>query len=438
MHIFFSGIGGGGVGPLAMIARQAGHDVSGSDKQDSLYLESLRSHGIDPYVGQTKEAIAQLHAQKPIDWFVYSSAVVKENPDHPEIVFAREAGIHSSKRDELLNEILTRHNLHMLAVAGTHGKTTTTAMLIWLLKQACLPLSYSVGAKIPFGPMGHFEPGSEYFVYECDEFDRNFLAFKPHTSLITGIGWDHHEIFPTRDDYNQSFRDFISQSQQTVLWDRDMEALELVSAGNIQVEATSDPRIDTIQLHGRYNREDAWLAMQVANRITGKPLDELQTIIEAFPGLKQRMELLAPNLYTNYAHTPEKILGGMSAAQEMLAGTGRKLVVIYEPLTNRRQHYIKDQYQDCFKGASKLYWVPSYLAREDPSLPLLTPAELITYLSDPSMAEPAELNDALLANIRRHLADGDLVLAIGASGGGSLDEWLRQHFTSKPAADERT
>jgi UDP-N-acetylmuramate-alanine ligase len=140
------------------------------------------------------------------------------------------------------------------------------------------------------------------------------------------------------------------------------------------------------------------------------------------------MELLVPNLYTNYAHTPEKIRGGMSTALEIAKQNSQDLVVLYEPLTNRRQHFIKDEYKDVFAGAKKLYWVPTYLAREDPDLPLLTPAELITCISDPSIASPAELNDELLQHIRNHLQNGDLVVAMGAAGGRSMDEWLRNRF----------
>lgn len=428
MHIFFSGIGGGALGPLALIARQAGHEVSGSDKQDSLYIDALRSQGLEPYIGQTEKAISGLHAKKPIDWIVYSSAVPKENPDHPELVFAEKAGIHHSKRDELLNMIIEQSGQQLLAVTGTHGKSTATAMVIWLFKELGVSASYSVGAKIPFGPMGNFTPESQYFIYECDEFDRNFLAFRPALSLISGIGWDHHEIFPTQEDYNQAFRDFIGQSGQTFIWDRDAQTLGLSASETVLVQTSSDPAIDQIQLHGRFNREDAWLAMLLTAKVTSRPIEELRPIMERFPGLKQRMELLTPNLYTNYAHTPEKIRGGMSAALEIAAETGQKVVAIYEPLTNRRQHYIKADYKDCFKGASKLYWVPTYLAREDPDLPVLTPAELITYLDDPSMAEPAALDDKLLTKLRKHLAAGDIVVAMGASGGGSMDEWLRQHF----------
>src|SRR5688572_7949055 len=121
MHIFFSGIGGTAIGPLALIAHQAGYTVSGSDKQDSQYVDYLRSKGIDNiHIGQTEENISRLHEKQTIDWIVYSSAVAIENPDHPELIFAREQNIHSSKRDEFLNKILKDSDKNLVAVAGTH------------------------------------------------------------------------------------------------------------------------------------------------------------------------------------------------------------------------------------------------------------------------------------------------------------------------------
>jgi UDP-N-acetylmuramate--alanine ligase len=141
------------------------------------------------------------------------------------------------------------------------------------------------------------------------------------------------------------------------------------------------------------------------------------------------MEMIAPNLYSDYAHTPEKIRGAMSAALEHAAANNQKLVVIYEPLTNRRQHYMLDEYRDCFKGAEKVYWIPTYLAREDPNQAILKPAELITHLSDPSIAEAGDRDEKLLAAIKKHLAQGDMVVGMAGGGGGSLDEWLRINFS---------
>lgn len=429
MHIFFSGIGGAGVGPLAMIAKQAGYDVSGSDKQESDYTRLLTKEGVNLYIGQTNEAISALHQQKPIDWLVYSSALTRENSQHPELLFAQRNHIKTSKRDELLNEIITQQNLQLVGIGGTHGKSTTTAMAIWLFHQLNIPIGHSVGAKIPFGPMGQLQPGSKYFVYECDEFDYNFLSFHPAIGVITGIGWDHHEIFPTEESFKSAFREFISQSKHTIMWDEDAALLGLTANDAITVEAVANPAINaTITLAGEFNRRDAWLAALAVQRATGAPLEELITHVNAFPGLKQRMEMLKPNLYSNYAHTAEKIRGGMSAALEIAKANNQDVVIIYEPLTNRRQHHIKDTYTDVFAGAKKLYWVRSYHAREDPNLPLLTPADLIKYLNNKEIAEPAEINEDLAANIKQHLNNGDMVVAMGASGGGSLDEWLRKQI----------
>lgn len=431
MHIYFSGIGGAGIGPLAQIAHQAGYSVSGSDKQDSQYIDYLRKIGISNiHIGQTTENIAAVHDRQPIDWFVYTSALPLENPNHPELIFCEEQHIKTSKRDALLNQIITDQKLQMIAIAGTHGKTTTTALVVWLMKQIGLPFSYSLPAKVSFGDMGHFEPGSRYFVYEADEFDRNFLNFEPFLSLISGVSWDHHEIFPTRDEYQQAFRDFIGQSGTTVLWQDDAEYLGLDNAAGsrLLVQNPDNMSIDTITLKGLYNRRDAWLAVQAVARICDKSTTDLIALVNVFPGLNRRMEQLIPNLYSDYAHTPEKIRGAMSVALEMAAENNQRLVVVYEPLTNRRQHYMLNDYKDCFDGAAQLYWVPSYLAREDPSQQILEPAELITHLSDPTIAQPAELDTNLRRIIQTHLDKGDMVVAMAGGGGGSLDEWLRKEF----------
>src|SRR5579884_4445398 len=118
MHIYFSGIGGAGMAPLALIARQAGYKVSGSDKQDSQYIDYLKKNGIAAvHIGQSQEAIAAVHDKHPIDWFVYTSAVSIENPNAPELQFCRAQNIKISKRDELLNQILADKRLKMIAVA---------------------------------------------------------------------------------------------------------------------------------------------------------------------------------------------------------------------------------------------------------------------------------------------------------------------------------
>jgi UDP-N-acetylmuramate-alanine ligase len=118
------------------------------------------------------------------------------------------------------------------------------------------------------------------------------------------------------------------------------------------------------------------------------------------------------------------------AAETAEKNEGQQIVVVYEPLTNRRMHYLAKDHHSVFKGASALYWVPSYLAREDPGMRILPPAELIKHLSEDThkIAQEAELNEELKRTVQSHLSQGHLVVGMSGGGGGSLDEWLRENF----------
>ncbi|HEX8763352.1 MAG TPA: cyanophycin synthetase, partial [Candidatus Saccharimonadales bacterium] len=296
----------------------------------------------------------------------------------------------------------------------------------WLFKQLGVPVNYSVGAKFSFGDMGEFSDQAEYFIYEADEFDRNFLAFRPHLALITGIDWDHPDIYPTREEYNRAFRQFITQSIHTLLWHGDTKRLELSATPNLTILDEHDPLIDTsLTLPGGVNRLDAWQVAHAVAEVTGQPLDRLIKQLNDFPGVSRRFERLAPNIYTDYAHTPPKIRGALQIAEETKPG---KVVVIYEGLHNTRQHFIKDDLRQLFDEVKQIYIVPSYLAREDPRLKTLTPSDLIALLSPTSQtkAHTAQLDPNLMQTIQRHATNGDLVIALSAGGGGSLDEWLRK------------
>lgn len=429
MHIFFSGIGGTGIGPLALVAKQAGYTVSGSDKQDSSYVSYLRTHGIDTiHIGQDYESIAATHQQQPIDWYVYSSAVGIEQPDAPEFKFCRENGIRMSKRDELLNEIITHKELKLLAVAGTHGKTTTTAMAIWLARQLEMPIGYILPAKSSFADMGGLDADAEYFIYECDEFDRNFLQYSPVISVITGVDWDHPDIYPTREDYYQAFRDFLGQSENSIVWQSDAERLGGTPSVQDTVLLDTDETMANITLAGEVNRRNAWQVAHAFAKITDKSVLELLPLLEAFPGVARRFEQVAPGLYSDYAHTPPKIRGALQLGYEV---AGDNLVVVYEGLHNTRQHFIKEELKDMFTDVKQLYIVPSYRAREDESLEDLTPEKLRDLMSEQTQAHTSssKLDDELKMAIQNHLEAGDTVLCLTAGGGGSLDEWLRASFT---------
>ncbi|MHB1864822.1 MAG: Mur ligase domain-containing protein [Candidatus Saccharimonadales bacterium] len=428
MHIYFLGIGGAGIGPLAQVAQQAGFEVSGSDKQHSSYIDYLKEHGIeDITISTSSDVVKEAHKRKPIDWLVYSSALKMEQIGVNQLETVKTLGIRSTKRDEFISEFIKLKKLKMIAVAGTHGKTTTTAMLVWLFKQIKQPISYLVPAKISFGEMGNYSDNSQYFIYEADEYDRNFLAFSPHLSVISGVSWDHHEIYPTREEYISAFKQFISQSNKCVLWEEDANYLK-VGGDSLLIQSAGQDLTD-LQLKGMYNRKDAWLAITAVKQIDNVDEARLIKMVNNFPGLSRRMEEIYPSLYSDYAHTPDKIRGAISAARETANEKHQRLIVIYEPLTNRRQIHMINDYRDSFNGADHIYWLPSYLAREDPKDRIVEPSELIAKLDNPRIAEPKIRNEHLFDLIKTHLDQGDMVVAMAGGGGGSLDDWLRDNFT---------
>ena len=239
------------IGPLAEMAIGAGHEVCGSDRAAGLMTEALRRDGITVSFDQSGEFLHSEHQREPFDWFVYTAALPA---DHPELVLARQLGIRTSKRDELLAQIIADKQLKLIAVTGTHGKTTTTGMLVWTLQQLGVPVSYLVGSTLSFGPSGRFDPASQFLVYECDEFDRNFLHFSPWLSLITSVDYDHPDTFPTPDDYRAAFRQFGEQSTQVVAWREDADVF---TPANVTVLEQTDPQIT---LAGEHNRRNGTLA----------------------------------------------------------------------------------------------------------------------------------------------------------------------------------
>lgn len=415
MHIYFSGIGGVGLGPLAEIALDAGYTVSGSDAHESPMTRKLQDRGVNVKIGQTIEHIARVDAESHIDWVVHTSALPKK---HPEIEFAKSRGIRTSRRDELLAEIIKAKDLKLIAIAGTHGKTTATGMLVWLFKQFHIPVSYSIGTTINFGPSGQYEPESQYFVYECDEFDRNFLEFDPYLSVITSLDYDHPEIYPTQTSYNDAFRQFIRQSHSTLMWQHDADKLGPLQ--NVHtVDARSEP-YNELKLAGEHNRQNGWLVSKVMVDILERPtsLPWVQEKLASFPGTHRRFEKLADNLYSDYGHHPVEIRATLQMAKEI----NPNITLVYQPHHNVRQYDIKDDYGDCMIDAKKIYWLPTYLTREDPALPILSPERLIQSLANREAVTISDLNAALWQHIQHERANGNLVLCMGA---GSIDNWVR-------------
>ncbi len=412
MKIYVAGVGVG-MGPLAFIARDEGHQVVCSDIVEHDLVEYLREEGFTVHIGQDGHSIKEEHEKSPIDWFVHTSALPA---DSPELRYAHDVGMKVTKRDGFINEFMAEQNLKMIAVAGTHGKTNTTAMVAWCMQQAGIPISYSIGTRLPFGPFGKLEKDSQYFVYEADEFDRNFLKFNPEISVVLNIDYDHPDTYPDQADYDMAFAQFIDQSHHVYLYS---DAFDAEMDGVLKFDKNDDEASTT--LPGKYIRQNARLVQEMLLHEFDVPLIDSAEYLNNFPGSSRRMEELKEGLYTDYAHHPDEI----KAAVELGLEIYDELVIVYQPHQNVRQHEIMDTYQDCFEGASKVYWLPTYLSRENDELDILTPAQLIENLTNSSVVEPAELNDELADSIRAHIAAGSTVIGMAA---GDLDAWLRENF----------
>lgn len=417
MNVYFSGLAGVGIGPLAEIARDAGLTVMGSDLIENLVTKELRDQGVVVNIGQDGSFLQSCHDETPLDWFVYTAALPE---NHPELVLARELGIRTGKRDEFLAEFISEHNLKLIAIAGTHGKTTTTGMTVWALQQLGIPISYSVGTTLSFGPSGAYNPESEYFIYECDEYDKNFLNFKPFLSLLTSIDYDHPDTYPTEDVYKQSFRQYIDQSEHTIGWQKDLEYIEQPADDAVWSLGTHE-QLD-IKIAGEHNRRNATLVFKGLEYLNISDAESRIKVLEQFPGTDRRFEKLADNIYSDYGHHPEEIAATLQMAREVSG----EVVLVYQPHQNWRQHFIRDQYTNQFELASKVYWTPTYLTRENPDQAVLSPQELTENVTNKDTITYTELSDALWSEVMAAHSNGALILFMGA---GSIDSWVRDQLS---------
>ena len=385
------------MGPLALMAKAAGLNVCGSDKLAGAILPELEKAGIEVSIGEQDGEFLKSKLDG-LDWFCYTSALPS---DHPELLIAKEASIKCTKRDDLTAFLVSELKLKMVAVAGTHGKTTTTSMIIWAAQKLNLPVSYIVGTTLGFAPSGIYHENDQFFVYEADEYDRNFLKYHPWLALLTAVSYDHPDIYPTREDYTAAFEQFKNQSEIVI--------------------QTPTIQLDKFKLAGEARRHDAALAYEAIHKMAPDVSSEqIIEILNEFPGVGRRFERLENGFYTDYGHHPEEISATIDVAIDEARLRGNKgVVVVYQPHQNVRQHEVREGYKEAFKKADKVLWLPTYLVREDPNLKILTPEELIEEIEN---AEVAELNDELYEKMLALKNEGYLVMLMTA---GPADEWLR-------------
>ena len=232
--------------------------------------------------------------------------------------------------------------------------------------------------------------------------------------MLPSVSYDHPDIYPTKEDYIKAFDQFKLQSGRVI---------EKVNEDSVETQP--------IKLAGKVRRHDAelaceavWAIVQDMAEVPKVDKAEIRRILSDFPGVGRRFEKLADGIYTDYAHHPEEIVATIEMAREQAKMDGfNGVLVVYQPHQNIRQHEVKDGYREAFVGADKIIWLPTYLTREDPNLPILSAEELAGTLVNEKDVSLAELSRGLAIAIRRYLDDGYLVVLMTA---GPADEWMRR------------
>jgi UDP-N-acetylmuramate--alanine ligase len=376
-RLHFIGVGGAGMSGLALVCAELGASVTGSDRSDSSYMERLRTAGLDPVVGHDA---ANLPEGAEV---VVSTAIGTENP---ELALARERGIEPIHRGALLAELCAEKRL--IAVAGTHGKTTTTAMLVWALRALGADPAFFVGGEVPgLGPGGVAANASwgsgEWVIAEADESDGSFLDLKPEIAVVTNIEMDHHSRWGSVGELREAFRRFIAPASGVVL----PEAAGIAPGPNSGFETATDilygearetkrvapfgaaqpgPEELVLSVGGQHNRRNARAAL-AALELAGFDLGAATAALADFIGVGRRLELKGSRdgtqIYDDYAHHPTEVRAALEALREK--GPAR-LIAVFQPHLFSRTKVFAEEFGAALALADEVVVLDVYPAREEP------------------------------------------------------------------------
>lgn len=338
--VFFIGIGGIGISAIARMMHLEGKDVSGSDMSENELTRELKELGIKITIGQGFDLIP-----KDVDLIVYTIAIPHYDPNFFKQV--ADSGILYKSYPQMLGIVTT--NKYTIAVAGTHGKTTTTAMIAKILIDAGLDPSVIVGSLLKDYKSNLIVGKSKYFVVEACEYERSFLNIKPKLSVITNIEADHLDYYKDLADIQNAFNQFEEQSENVI---KDYQKyLEQV------------PKLSVPGLH---NRLDAAAALAVADFLK-IDLEIAKKSLASFMGTWRRLEKKGETtegvtVYDDYAHHPTEIRASIQALRELYSN--KKLTIVFQPHLYSRTKALFKEFSESFKGADEVVLLPIYFARE--------------------------------------------------------------------------
>ena len=445
-RVHLVGVGGIHMSGIAQILRARGHTVSGSDLYLSPLTERLAALGVTVHRGHDAAHVDDA------ELVVYTSAAKEDNP---ELAEARRRGIPAVKRAEMVARLM--EGKRVVAVAGSHGKTTTTSLIAYMLWRAGLSPTFMVGGEM-LDLNANAMPGEgPHFVVEADEFDAAFLNYRPDIALVTNIEPDHLDYYGSFERLTDTFRRFLSQvkPEGNIVACRDNPALQALlwkSAGddvNLPVHVVSyalhhqaDWTAENIsrkgvdgsafvvkfrgevfgtyetRLPGSHNVSNALGAIAVGH-LLGVSAGEMGRAVAEFRGVRRRFEPVGEaagvTVMDDYAHHPTEVEATLAAARERFPG--RRLVCLFQPHTFTRTAYLLEGFRTCFRDCDVLLIAETYAAREEPAAGMSAEALAPNIVAPP--ARYAGPLDEAARTVASLLEPGDVFFTIGA---GDVDK----------------
>lgn len=433
-HVHFIGIGGISMSGIADILIKRGYSVSGSDVKGSHLVEKLRSQGAKINIGH------KAHNVYGADLVVYSSAISAENP---EMKYARKQGLPIIKRAQMLSRLM--ENKSGIAVAGTHGKTTTTSMIATLLNKGGYDPTILIGGELDIIGGNSYLGSGKYLVTEADESDGSFLYYNPQVVVVTNIEMDHQEYFGSNENLLQIFKEFIykvPENGSAVLCTEDKNIRDIIKGEDIPfitygfesgvlraVDCNTLPFGSyfnlvykekilgeiNLQVPGKHNILNSLGAIGVA-LYTGMEFTNIKKGLEEYKGVRRRFEKkgMVNNILVidDYAHHPTEIKATLKAARN----TGfRRVIGIFQPHRYTRTQYLMEEFTQSFNLVDQLIITDIYAAGETP-IPGVNAgdlAKLVAKKKEIKVDYIAELEDVVIY-LEKIIQPEDLIVTIGA------------------------
>ncbi|MBD3330288.1 UDP-N-acetylmuramate--L-alanine ligase [Candidatus Peregrinibacteria bacterium] len=442
MRVHFIGIGGIGLSAIAQIMRSRGHKVSGSDNCPSELTEELKKQGIEVYDKHSEENI-----KDDIELIVYSPAVPDDNV---ELKKGRETGIKTISYSDALGQL--SEEMYTVAIAGTHGKSTTTAMTALILDEGGLDPTLVIGTKMPEYENNNYRVGdSNYLVLEACEYKRTFLTLNPDILIITNIEADHLDYYKDLDDYCNAFKELIAKMPEdgtVIINSSDKNAENIVKEANCQVVRWGDKTKDNYKfinsslifneakelseyslkikpgVPGKFNKENAVFAA-IAGVILEVDDEKIEKAVSKFKGTWRRLEVKETQFkdkifIDDYGHHPTEIALTLKAIKDEYPN--KKMLLIYQPHQYSRTHHLLKEFGESFKNADEVIIPDIYEVRDS--------QEDKDSVSTDDLVKEIQKNGVLASNgnglentadiIKTRLSEFDLIVTMGA---GNIDRF---------------